>query len=60
MTRIEQHQHARHWVFRELDRLMGPAFAASIQNMMRAMPVAEEHHRGLPNSNRRIGHGQRH
>ena len=22
MTRVEQHAHARHWVFRELDRLV--------------------------------------
>ena len=22
MTRVEQHAHARHWVFRELDRLI--------------------------------------
>jgi len=23
MTRVEQHAHARHWVFRALDRLIG-------------------------------------
>ena len=23
MTRVEQHAHARHWVLRELDRLIG-------------------------------------
>jgi len=37
-----------------------PASAATVQHIARAMLVVGEHNRCLPNSNRRIGHGQSH